>query len=159
MDGGILLNVRISAQCIQVFVDIVPNLAVSMLRGTLFFNGFLRRILFSERKVIPWHFHPVAISISPKISKSTNSTTTVVVTPTGNNLKIHIKVAENANSVPSGASSLLESSRWVSCNGYYIWLRYSHSKAQYIRKNSSTVVRRPWRDPDLTIAAVTYPFS
>lgn len=61
MEGTILLHVRLGDLYVQVGFGIIHNLAVKLLLGTSFTDCFTREILPAECKVVPRHFHPVAI--------------------------------------------------------------------------------------------------
>lgn len=71
-----------------------PQLSCWLVPWCLSSNRFIRGINRSERKVVPWHSHLVAILDSPKNFKSSNLTTAVVNTPISNTPKTGIEVAE-----------------------------------------------------------------
>lgn len=57
----ILIHLRIENLVTRYWLEIVPNLAVSLLLETLFNDRFIRRLFPSKRKFVPWHSKPVAI--------------------------------------------------------------------------------------------------
>lgn len=68
VEGKGLHHARFWTLFVQVWFDVVPDLAVPMLFGTWFSDGFSRGIFSSERKFVPWHSHPAAIlsSVHPQ---------------------------------------------------------------------------------------------
>lgn len=52
---------RIEDLSTRVFSDIVPNLPVNILLGSLFIDHFIRELFPAERKFVPWDSPPVAM--------------------------------------------------------------------------------------------------
>lgn len=89
-----LLHFRFSAICAWVWLGIVFNRAVKTLLGNSVIDHFIRAIFDSKRKVVPWLFSAVAISVSPKHSKSSNPKNVVVNTLIGDIVKTDIQVTK-----------------------------------------------------------------
>lgn len=71
LDGTIILHLRLGDLRVRVCFGVVPNLVVDFLLGTSFSDRFIRGIFPSERKIVPWHSHPVTILASQRPSATT----------------------------------------------------------------------------------------
>lgn len=87
-------HVRFGAPCVRVWFGIVSSLAIDMLLCSSFIDRFVHGIFPSDRKVVPLHSNSVAILVPPKHSNSSNPTTAVLNTPTGNDPKTNKEIAE-----------------------------------------------------------------
>lgn len=126
MHGKILLHVRWVPLYVRISFNFGRNLAVDISLGTLFIHRFIRRIFLSEQKVVPLHSHAVAIYISTKISKSSNSTTAVVSTPIGNADKTDIDMAETLAAVHMALLALLQPQTECRCEFRRLTYLLSH---------------------------------
>lgn len=78
LDSFILLNLRLSGLQTRAWCGVAPLFAVNLLLGTPFIDSCIRGIFPSERKILPWQSHPVAIL---KRRKSFAATTTNRLSP------------------------------------------------------------------------------
>lgn len=92
----------------RVWLGIHPNLAVDVLHGPSFIDRFICKIFTSERELVPNHSGPVAISVSSKHSKSSNSTSAIGNTSTGENHKTDIEVVETSTPICMACQASLE---------------------------------------------------
>lgn len=61
MEGTILIHIYFGDLCVRVWFDTLDSLAVDMLLCPSFVDRFIRAILLTERKVVPWDSYPVTI--------------------------------------------------------------------------------------------------
>lgn len=103
-----------------------------------FIDRFIRGIIISEQKAVPWHSHAVAFSISPKNSKSSNWTTKNVNTPSGDICKTGNEFAVTPIPIRNAHQSLVTTSYWVLCDSCHFTLWYScHQPHKLIKKTST----------------------
>lgn len=107
MNGKMLLHVGFCALFVQVWFSIFFYLAIDFLLGTSTINRFIHSIFPSEGKFLPWHSHPVPISVSPKSSKAANPNTVVVNTLTSDAPKTDIKVTKKPAPIRMAPHALL----------------------------------------------------
>lgn len=67
--GEINFHVHFEVLYVRVLFGVVFNLAVDMLLGSLHIDSFIRGILPSNRKFVPWRSHPVAILSTNPLQK------------------------------------------------------------------------------------------
>lgn len=73
VESKILLYVRFGSHCIGNWLCTVLDLAVGMLLGLSFNDGFVCNVLQSEQEADPWHSHPAAIILNNYHQTSTSS--------------------------------------------------------------------------------------
>lgn len=60
-DGVKLIHVRLGDLCFKAWFGVVTRMEVPLLLGTRFMDRFVKIIYLQERKIVPFHSHPVAI--------------------------------------------------------------------------------------------------
>lgn len=108
MDGKIHLHERFRGLFVEIWFGIVFYLAVDVSPGASFVDRFISGIFPSKRKVVRWHSHLVAISVSSEISKSSNPTTAIVNTPIGDTHKLEIEFEKTSTPIRMARKALLQ---------------------------------------------------
>lgn len=61
LDSLIIVKLRICNFPTRVWIGVAPHLSVNMVLGKSFTDEFVRKLVPSEEKLVPWHSHPAAI--------------------------------------------------------------------------------------------------
>lgn len=136
LEGVMLLHEHVGDLDVPVWFGVVNELAVIILVGTSFVNGYVRGIFFSEERITLKNSRPVCIrAMRRKNEKSTNSVVTNDVWPvTGNQNREEICVAGQTVILPRSELSALHMSIMVG-------LRPTASKPLAQEREQVTVTR------------------